>query len=271
MEAEKTLSESKEVSELLIRLTENLTKAIDKNESLLESIESSELRSSGAETVVLRNLRARLAATHAPNAALRRDFKTFADIFQQRYNDLDRTAKNVEKIDLDLKLKQKSLEEELIALQASRESHEKEKVDWKEKLEVARKEILEQDDRLTVLAQQLTGAKTALDKRTNDLASDRIAFEEEKLLMKTDTNVVTDSEAVELQQNLRGQILKNVELENNLLKAELSLHRTVEKVNQLTTTNERLQRDLMQSQQTTTRAVKQFERKTVEGKGFSNT
>lgn len=264
MEAEKTLAESKEVSELLLHLTENLTKAIDKNEGLLESIESSEMRSSGAETGVLRNLRARLAATHAPNAALRRDLKTFSEIFHQRYNDLDQTAKSVEEINLGLKTKQKSLEEELIALQTSKELHEKDKTDWKEKLELARKEILEQDDRLTVLSQQLAGAKNALEKRTSDLASERIAFEEEKLLKKVDTTI-SNSEAAELQQKLREQILKNVELENTLLKAELSLHQTVERVNQLTATNERLQRDLIQSRQASTRAVKQFERKTVDG------
>ena len=264
MEAEKTLAESKEVSELLLRLTENLTKAVDKNEGLLESIESSEIKSSGAETGVLRNLRARLAATHAPNSALRRDFKTFSEIFHQRYNDLDRTAKSVGEINLDLKLKQKSLEEELIGLQASKEVHEKDKKEWREKLELARREILEQDDRLTVLSQQLTGAKNTLEKRTNDLATERIAFEEEKLLTKADTSIA-NSEAAELQQKLREQILKNVELENTLLKAELGLHQTVERVNQLTTTNDRLQRDLVQSRQTSTRAVKQFERKTVEG------
>ena len=264
MEAEKTLAESKEVSELLLRLIENLAKAIDKNEGLLESIESSEVRSSGAESGVLRNLRARLAATHAPNAALRRDLKTFSGTFQQRYNDLDQTAKSVEAINLDLKLKQKSLGEELIALQDSKESHEKEKTDWKEKLELARKEILEQDDRLTVLSQQLSGTKNALERRTNDLATERIAFEEERLLTKTDTTIA-NSEAAELQQRLREQILKNVELENSLLKAELGLHQTVERLNQLTITNERLQRDLVQSRQATTRAVKQFERKTVDG------
>ena len=268
MEAEKTLAESKEVSELLLRLTENLTKAIDKNEGLLESIESSEIKSSGAETSVLRNLRARLAATHAPNSALRRDFKIFSEIFHQRYTGLDRTAKSVENINLDLKLKQKSLEEELSSLQVSKEVHERDKTEWKEKLELARKEILEQDDRLTVLSQQLAGAKNTIEKRTNDLATERIAFEEEKLLTKTDTSIA-NSEAAELQQKLRGQVLKNVELENTLLKAELGLHQTVERVSQLTTTNERLQHDLVQSRQASTRAVKQFERKTVEG-SFKN-
>ena len=265
MEAEKTLTESKEVSELLLRLIENLTKAIDKNEGLLEAIESSEIRSSGAETGVLRNLRARLAATHAPNSALRRDLKTFSEIFHQRYNNLDQTAKSVERVSLELKSKQKALDEELIALQASKESHEKDKGEWKGKLESARKEILEQDDRLTVLSQQLAGAKNTLEKRTNDLATERIAFEEEKLLTKTDVTIA-NSEAAELQQKLREQILKNVELENTLLKAELGLHQTVERVNQLTTTNERLQRNLIQSRQASTRAIKQFERKTVDGK-----
>ena len=264
--AEQTLAESKEINELLTRLVENLTKATDKNEGLLESIESSEVRSSGAETGVLRNLRARLAATHAPNAALRRDLKTFSDIFQQRYTDLDQAAKSAESINLNLKVKQKALEEELLALQGSKESHEQEKTEWKNKLEAARKEILEQDDRLTVLSEQLAGAKIALEKRTNDLASERIAFEEEKLLSKTETKAIAASEASELQEKLREQILKNVELENALLKAELSLHHTVEKVNQLTVTNERLQRELMQSRQTSTRTLKQFERKTVDGK-----
>ena len=68
------------------RLEENLTKASDKNDALLESLETAEARalvsttsdsSLTSEVTLLRNLRARLAASHAPNSALRRDLPTF--------------------------------------------------------------------------------------------------------------------------------------------------------------------------------------------------
>lgn len=69
---------------LIFRLQENLTKAIDKNDALLEALETSEARalaSAGdsvtSEVTLLRNLRARLAASHTPNSALRRDLPAF--------------------------------------------------------------------------------------------------------------------------------------------------------------------------------------------------
>ena len=93
-----SLRNSKELSEVLTAIQENLSKSLSKNDSLLEAIESSELRASqtGSNEValfpfttpallylysqapLLRNLRARLAAAHAPYSALKRDLSTFA-------------------------------------------------------------------------------------------------------------------------------------------------------------------------------------------------
>lgn len=45
-QAKKTVSEAKATSELLVRLQESLARATDKNDSLLEAIESTEARAS---------------------------------------------------------------------------------------------------------------------------------------------------------------------------------------------------------------------------------
>lgn len=63
------------------RLQETLPKVINRNEALLEAIESAETRAMETENssvvALLRNLRARLAASHVPNASLRRDLLSF--------------------------------------------------------------------------------------------------------------------------------------------------------------------------------------------------
>ncbi len=60
---------------LCCRLHDSLTAATNKNNALLESLETVEARaldSSSGELSLLRNLRARLSATHLPNVELRK-------------------------------------------------------------------------------------------------------------------------------------------------------------------------------------------------------
>jgi hypothetical protein len=78
------VSEAKTTSDLLTRLQESLARAADKNDSLLEAIETTEARATregqgGSELSLLRNLRARLAACHAPNSNIQRDLATVSD------------------------------------------------------------------------------------------------------------------------------------------------------------------------------------------------
>ena len=58
------------------------------------------------------------------------------------------------------------------------------------------------------------------------------------------------------------KVLRNVELENALLRAELSLHQKEESIAELEGKNQRLQRDILQNRTTSSRAIKQFERRT---------
>ena len=70
----------------LYRLQETLPKVLNRNEALLEAVESAETRamesSSSNEMTLLRNLRAKLAATHVPNASLRRDLTSFSGTYE---------------------------------------------------------------------------------------------------------------------------------------------------------------------------------------------
>lgn len=61
------------------------------------------------------------------------------------------------------------------------------------------------------------------------------------------------------------QVLKNVELEGALLRAELSLHQRAEASKALEVRAERLQAELQQSRLASSRAVKQFEKRTTDG------
>ena len=60
-------------------------------------------------------------------------------------------------------------------------------------------------------------------------------------------------------------MLKNVELEGALLRAELSLHQRAEAGRALEVRAERLQAELQQSRLASSRAVKQFEKRTTDG------
>lgn len=267
-EADQVSEAAKEFAVLARELQENLTKAEAKNESLLEAIESSESKSTAGQTSdapLLRNLRARLAAAHAPNAALRRELGRFMGLFERRFKDLDRMTKEYSKLLLELKVEKRHFEEDKEDVQKRKRAFEKEREEWREKLEDARTEIQEQNDRLAVLADQLSGAKVALDSQTRDLASRRLAFEEEKLERDDREFTALDTEAEELRQRLREQIVRNSKLEDSLLQAELALHQKVESVMSLSATKERLQRDLMQSRQACSKALRQFEKRTNEG------
>jgi hypothetical protein len=263
-EANEISQAAKDFTVLAKELQENLAKACAKNEALLEAIESSEAKSTepSSEAPFLRNMRARLAAAHAPNAALRRELSKFMGIFDKRFKELDQTVKEYDRLVLALKVEKRNLEEQNTNLQRRKVEHEREREEWKQKLEEARTEIQDQNDRLAVLADQLTGAKVALDSQTRELASRRLAFEEEKLSREEEEFRASDTEAEELRQRLRQQILKNSELEDKLLRTELALHQKGEIIATVNSSKERLQRDLMQSRQSSTRAVKQFDLRT---------
>lgn len=267
-EADQVSEAAKEFAVLARELQENLTKAETKNEALLEAIESSESKSAAdqsSDAPFLRNLRARLAAAHAPNAALRRELGRFMGLFERRFKELDRMTKEYSKLLLDLKVEKRHFEVDKEDVQKRKRAFEKEREGWREKLEDARTEIQEQNDRLAVLADQLSGAKFALDSQTRELASRRLAFEEEKLAKDDREFTALDTEAEELRQRLREQIVRNSKLEDRLLQADLALHQRGEAVGSLTSTKERLQRDLMQSRQSCSKAVRQFEKRTNEG------
>lgn len=61
------------------------------------------------------------------------------------------------------------------------------------------------------------------------------------------------------------QVLKNVELEGTLLRAELSLQQRGEAGRALETRVQRLDTELQQARLASSRAVKQFEKRTMEG------
>lgn len=63
---------------------------------------------------------------------------------------------------------------------------------------------------------------------------------------------------------LHVQVLRNVELENALLRAELSLHQKEEAYREMEGRNQRLQRENLQSRLASSKAVKQFEKRTSE-------
>ena len=119
--------------------------------------------------------------------------------------------------------------------------------------------------------------------KTNELASQRIAFEEEKLAQQTVPSHVQNSEAELLRHKLKEQVslssvienffyfvcglkvLKNVELEGSLLRAELGLQQRGEAARALETRLQRLETELQQARLASSRAVKQFEKRTMEG------
>ena len=61
------------------------------------------------------------------------------------------------------------------------------------------------------------------------------------------------------------QALKNVELENTLLKTELVLHQAEEHGKAVETSNSRLAAEVQQLRVTSSRAIKQFEKRTSDG------
>ena len=61
------------------------------------------------------------------------------------------------------------------------------------------------------------------------------------------------------------KVLKNVELESSLLRAELGLQQRGEAARALETRLQRLETELQQARLASSRAVKQFEKRTMEG------
>lgn len=162
-------------------MQENLTKVQDKNETLLEAIETAEARaldisSSSSELSLLRNLRARLAASHAPNAELKNDLPIIASewkwfihciffpylltaSFKERFQSLDQTLKQYKELNIKLQQDDKDMKEQQDKLDKEREEFDTERQKWQRHIEQARNDITEQNDRLTLLSQQLTGTQ----------------------------------------------------------------------------------------------------------------
>ncbi|XP_019862856.1 PREDICTED: centrosomal protein of 290 kDa-like [Amphimedon queenslandica] len=161
---ESVLDKSRELSALLTRLEENLTKSQDKNDALLEAIETAETRAldmsaSASELSLLRNLRARLAASHAPNAELKNDLPILIKSFKEKFQSLDLALKQYKELTIKLQQDDKDMKEQQDKLNKEREIFNEEREKWQRHIEQARNDISEQNDRLTFLSQQLTGTK----------------------------------------------------------------------------------------------------------------
>jgi chromosome segregation ATPase len=258
---------SRELMEVLERMADNLTKASDKNDALLEAIETSEARAmdaSASDVTLLKNLRARLAASHTPNAQLKKDLSAFKGEFEKRFADLNMTLKLYRDLNLKLQQEMKDADDQLDQLNKDRRQFEEEREEWKRHLQQAQMEITEQNDRLALLSQQLSGTKQDLETKCNELASRRIAFEEEKMLRESKETTAANGEAENLRKKLRDQALKNVQLENALLQTEVNLHQKEDEILKLKQSNNRLTNEVDQLRSQSSKAIKLFEKRTIE-------
>ena len=252
---------------LFKRLTDSLLSVQEKNDRLLEAIEIAESKSvttSSSEVPLLKNLRARLSAVHAPNAALVRDLKRAGQLFETKATAFEASKTRYDRLHDELKVEKRQLEQRWRQLDEEAKSFRKEKSDWKEKLDAAKREISEQNDHLSVLSDRLAGTKTVLDSRESDLVTQRVLFEEERLTRTLDHRP-SDVELNEMKSQIKFQIERAMEAENARLKAELAAHQLREETKQMSKTNERLRREATQSRQTSTRTLQQFEKRTSEG------
>ncbi len=142
--------------------------------------------------------------------------------FEKRYRDLDGYLKENQALQVQLKRNERDLEQRIKNYEEERKQFEEERAIWKEELERERIEAIEQNDRLTVLSEQLAGVKVRpitialillmaisqveLDRKKSDLASQRIAFEEEKLERINSDGPALDSEAEALRLKLKEQV-----------------------------------------------------------------
>jgi chromosome segregation ATPase len=251
---------------LFKRLTESLTSVQEKNDRLLEAVEIAESKSatgSASEVPLLKNLRARLSAVHAPNAALVRDLKRAGELFESKATSFQASKKRYDELYDQLEVEKLDVKHRASQLDQEVKFFEKEKSEWKEKLEAAKAEISEQNERLSLLSDRLAGTKTALESRENDLTNQRVLFEEERLVTRLEGP--SSLEMDELKAQIKAQISRAMEAENARMKAELTLHQMREEMKQLNKVNERLRRETCQSRQTSTKTLQQFEKRTIEG------
>jgi hypothetical protein len=250
---------------LFKRLTESLTSVQEKNDRLLEAVEIAESKSatgSASEVPLLKNLRARLSAVHAPNAALVRDLKRAGELFESKATSFQASKKRYDELYDQLEVEKLDVKHRASQLDQEVKFFEKEKSEWKEKLEAAKAEISEQNERLSLLSDRLAGTKTALESRENDLTNQRVLFEEERLVTRLEGP--SSLEMDELKAQIKAQISRAMEAENARMKAELTLHQMREEMKQLNKVNERLRRETCQSRQTSTKTLQQFEKRTIE-------
>ena len=182
-------SAAEEALSLFAKLTSSLETIHEKNDRVLEALEAAETKAmtaSSSEAPLLKNLRARLSAVHAPNANLVRDLKRAAALFENEYKDVLSSKKRHETLQRELDVDRRELGRRETAFAAERKAFMREKSNWTEKLDAAKREIVEQNDRLADLSERLAGTKTALDLRESELVSERIALEEERLAGKVE-------------------------------------------------------------------------------------
>jgi chromosome segregation ATPase len=103
-----------------------------------------------------------------------------------------------------------------------------------------------------------------LETKCNELASRRIAFEEEKMLRESKETTAANGEAENLRKKLRDQALKNVQLENALLQTEVNLHQKEDEILKLKQSNNRLTNEVDQLRSQSSKAIKLFEKRTIE-------
>lgn len=259
---------AQECEKMISSLSSKLTNVINKNDKLLESIESMLTMDQTDRHVdsssLLYSLRDILTTTHTPNSVLRRELLEFSAIFVERLHELlneiqhQKTCRQT----LDLQLKQSHHKQ--LALDESKDKLIEEQRDWREKLNISREEILQENERLKKLSQQLARAETALNDKNNDLASQRIAFEEERLFREDGDGLSTGTEVEEIKERLKKEIMRNMDAEQSKLRAELAFQQKCEAFKNLAMLNERLEQEARQIRLSASKTLRQFEKQTSE-------
>lgn len=151
-------------------------------------------------------------------------------IFEKRYKELEKAIHDAAALKKQLTHENHDLDVRIKLYEQERTNFEEERAEWKEELERSKLEIIEQNDRLTVLSERLSGTKVCnkthvhtevtcivtcmysqneLEAKKSELASQRIAFEEEKLAKLDEKGTIPDSEAEALRIKLKQQVIIN--------------------------------------------------------------